>query len=363
LPIGCVSHPRAQNPLPGVFRVAVIPFNDKTGGAEGLDTLEFTKIFAVELQQVPSFEVVPVQEVVDLLNQQKIDTNQPELAYALARALHVQAIVVGDITEYQCYYPLRVGLHCEMYCMVTGQPQALVQDMPQEGAGGINLDNVPSYLRPVLAPFAGKHLKDPSKGKHGCHDGQCADCKAKGSACGKAGCKNAPAAGDKANAGAAGPGRPNGTAPPAASYTPSGMPRGGVAAGPPLPPPPPGAANIPDPGPAGPNGAVMNGRPQDMSAAIVNAPRPMPIVEPWVIRHSRVFDANNLGFVRKIRQYYFFEEDLRGGDWQGFVERTDDFNRFICDRMIYEMLEAAGGKWETLRGFSFPHPWEPWPWR
>jgi hypothetical protein len=65
--------------------------------------------------------------------------------------------------------------------------------------------------------------------------------------------------------------------------------------------------------------------------------------------------------MRKLRDYYFFNDDLRGGDWQGYVIRNEDFVRFACNQMIYEMLEAAGGDWKTLRGIRIAQPWIPYP--
>jgi hypothetical protein len=105
----------------------------------------------------------------------------------------------------------------------------------------------------------------------------------------------------------------------------------------------------------------LSGQIPDYQVAVRQAVDPIPIVEPWVIRHSRVFDSTNLGLSRKLKDYYFFNDDLRGGHWQGYVLRNEDFIRFSCNQMIYEMLDAAGGDWFTLRGVRLPSPWYPWP--
>lgn len=389
---GCVSHERAQNPLPGVFRVAVMPFNNKTAGDIGLDTIDFTKIFASELQKIPTFEVVPVQEVLEVLGPDRpIETNQPELAYALGRALHAQAVIVGDVTEYKPYYPLRVGLHVEMYAMVTGEPEAVIQGPPRSPTEG--LERFPGPLRALLAPFVAHR-----KGSH------CGHCAGKGHSyfrhwggkcphCGSTEPEvSSPSKGSgPASAQPSAPGQPPAVPSPnpdapskiqkvsATEWTLSQLPPGGISADE-LPPPPIGEGptgalpaesyplsptDMPQGGPTEPYPLPPwhSGMAMDYTVRVQDLARPRPVVEPWVIRHSRTFDANNLGLARKVRQYYFFKRDLRGGDWEGFVTRTDDFNRFVCDRMIYEMLEAAGGKWMVLKGLSFPHPWEPWPWR
>lgn len=401
---GCVSHERAQNPLPGVIRIAVIPFNDKTAGDEGLDEIYVTKLFAAELQKVPSYEVVPVQEVLEVLGPNNpFPTNQPELAYAMARALHAQAIIVGDITEYKPYYPLRLGLHCEMYAMVTGEPQAVVES-PRSERQPLEPDEIPAPLRPFLAPFLGK---DKHKGHHCKHCGHSMKKHAHepGEKCPQCGkdpgpLKPQPSPQQKPNGGSKPGPNPNGdpkSAPPSMGappeeptspvvrtayqvreFTPSTAPPEGVQAdaipGRPNSARGQGAASRGD-GPseeldeiaryraAGGDPSWGGGQAMDYSISVVDQRRPIAVVEPWVIRHSRMFDANNLGFARKIKQYYFFKRDLRGGDWDGYVNRVDDFVRFCSDRMIYEMLEAAGGRWKTLKGFVFPHPWDPWPWR
>lgn len=275
--LGCAHHPRVQNPFPGVFRVAVVPFGDKTTGDDGVDPMHITDLFVNELQKVPTFEVVPIQEVIDVLGSEKIETNQPALAYALARAVHAQAVIVGDVTEYNAYYPPVLGLHCEMYAMVTGQPEMIVEPDGSSRSG-------------VGIPFGNWLQKLLDKGK-GCDT--CADKSA-----GK-----------------------------------------------------------------GPTDQQIKQVQYEQPARPGPVQVATPVVEPWVIRHSRVFDGSNAGFVRKLQDYFFFRKDERGGEWVGYLDRVEDFHRFSCNRMIYEMLEASGGKWTPLVGIEFPMPWEPWPWR
>lgn len=388
---GCTAYPRAQNPFPGVFRIAVVPFNNKTAGDVGLDTLALTKNFASELQRVPTFEVVPVQEVAEVMGPFRLDTNQPAAAYALARALHCQAIIVGDVTEFDAYYPPRIGLHCELYAMVPGEPQVVAAEPP--------------YQRPAVNPRERGGLL--GKLDHLLHGGHrhCKECAAlakEGRKCSK--CQSAEATASstpKAVNGATNPStgeKPLIPSPQenidrkirpiaAQSYSSGDLPKDGVSVD------PNGGADpkAPIPSPEAPfevgpevvvdgfnrssvvkNGvappgqravAYQAGQANGYGISIVGLQHPQPVVEPWVVRHSRVFDMTNLGLVKKLRDYYFFHNDLRGGDWQGYTDRLDDFYRFTCNQMIYEMLLGAGGKWETLRGLKFPQPWQPWPWR
>lgn len=390
---GCASYPRAQNPLPGVYRVAVVDFADKSNGAAGLDSRRVTEIFASELQKIPTYEVVPVQEVREVLGPARIDTNQPQLAFELARAVHAQAIIVGSINEYSAHYPPRLALHCEMYAMVTGEPEAVVVSPP------IAVEPNRQPMADLLAPLGmlampverATSTVKTRREKHRC--GHCRGCKL-GKACDACGPWWARPfhrlKGIRYESSPLPPSSPHETpvdeevAVPEieeeqARYRPS---RGGiraVSAEEPLAPETMDAGHVDvpfdtdalppvvssgsygvAPGEEGLN-EYLRGDIADYRVSVRQPVDPIPVVEPWVIRHSRVFDGTNVGLTRKLRDYIFFADDIRGGDWKGYVLRNDDFIRFSCNQMIYEMLESAGGDWMTLRGLRLPKPWEPWP--
>ena len=443
LAAGCASQPRAQNPFPGVFRVAVVPFGDKTNGAEGLDTALITEQFASELQMVPTFEVVPVQEVVEVLGGTRIDGNQPEAAFAIARAVHAQAVVIGSVTEYDPYYPPMLGLHCEMYAMVTGEPELVVQTIlarpdPPDRPPGAYSDYVPRALRNWVPP-ALRTLVPQQPCKACPPDEANPEPKPKPeSSCLEKLARWVPKRRSRprrdhddeqaptespttdAESVASGPGRLE-----VWEFAPGSMPIEGVSAElafvdlrpvdsgtrkpasqrPSTEKAPSwrsaaGIANAQSQAPAAPRERrdkpnaqaaqpdsdaaaeaatdeeeirlvqadatvedVLEGRVPEYQLSTVRLPNPAPIVEPWVIRHSRIFDGSNLGLAYKLQDYFFFKKDLRGGEWVGYAERSRDFSRFACNRMIYEMLESAGGRWFTMRGVRFPKPWKPWPWR
>lgn len=399
---GCALQKRAQNPLPGVFRVAVIPFNDKTNGQPGIDTMRITEIFASELQKIPTYEVVSVQEVREAIGPWRVPTNQPELAFAVARAVHAQAVIVGDVTEYECYYPPRIGLHCEMYAMVTGEAEAVIHTLPPV---------------PVPAPpGSGLSLDHGGHIRHGKKGGKCGnDCVPpppklpEKPAC-DAGCgpvaeipkPNAPWIQGSARPRelAARQGQPKAKTPasaPAKEVDIAGSSdraksnsvlsnasaeeksaAAGAVADAKTRPAESGvqqaAYETSDPAVA--STGYINGELPPATAASVRADiipahqlssvrldTALPVVEPWVIRHSRIFDGLNGGYARKLNDYHFFNKDERGGEWWAYTHRMEDFNRFACNRMIYEMLKAAGGPWTSLRGVRIPQPWQPWPWR
>ena len=434
LGLGCTKLERAQNPLPGVFRVAVLPFNNKTSGAPGTNAYKMTLIFASELQKIPTFEVIPVQEAVEVLGPVSVPTNQPELAYAIARALHAQAVIVGDVTEYSAYYPPRVGLHCEMYAMVTGQPEAVVQEIPPEVIRG-PLEHgqfripVPIPALPLPGHRKGNH---PGKQWHRepcgpvCPDppvctkppGRCEPCDPCLMA--ESTCEPDDVPCDPRPALVSGLNRPRDLAClkecDSVGCHPHGIPRNDGRDTADTRPGPDSKACSDGAGGCRPatrqwadsrkpfgarhddersdaNGArgaggereewvreadlwedgvvPVTGTFDDAASGTVPAyqvqvarlANPLPVVEPWVIRHSRIFDGANKGLFTKLESYYFFRNDVRGGGVIGYQQRSDDFNRFACNRMIFEMLQAAGGQWSTLRGIELPKPWEPWPWR
>lgn len=379
--VGCASYPRAQNPFPGVFRVAVVDFSDKTNGAPGLSAERVTEIFASELQKVPTYEVVPVQEVREVLGPARIDTNQPQLAYELARAVHAQAIIVGSINEYSAHYPPRLALHCEMYAMVTGEPEAVVVSPP------IELEPNRRPLADALSPLAGlgapitRLKKERSGHHHPC--GKCKGCRL-GHRCdvcpparsswrgwlpwntsyedlsvapsesgdGEEPVPEEPASDDEQDSGI--------QQTSASEFTPTNDSQAvgeshedEVVVS--------SVGNEPAYDHEGDIKDYLAGDIPDYRVSVRSAIDPIPVVEPWVIRHSRVFDGTNVGLTRKLRDYHFFTEDLRGGEWQGYVHRNEDFVRFSCNQMIFEMLDAAGGNWITLRGLRIPQPWLPWP--
>lgn len=103
-----------RNPLTGVSRVAVAPFQNEAGG--DIDMLGFSETFASELVQFPGFTVVRPREVVERARAGgfTLPLTSDADAVKLAKALGVDAIVVGAITEYDPYYPPRVALAAQM---------------------------------------------------------------------------------------------------------------------------------------------------------------------------------------------------------------------------------------------------------
>jgi hypothetical protein len=60
--------------------------------------------------------------------------------------------------------------------------------------------------------------------------------------------------------------------------------------------------------------------------------------------YSRVFDGSDSDLVAELRDYVELNADQRGGDWEAYLQRSDDFIRFVCHQMIEEMLMLHGGE-------------------
>jgi hypothetical protein len=82
-------------------------------------------------------------------------------------------------------------------------------------------------------------------------------------------------------------------------------------------------------------------------------PSPLPQTEP-IMTHTRLFDGHDSEFTERLANYYYFRDDARFGDWQGYLQRSDDFVRFCCHLHITEMLAARGGAGESRVVFRWP---------
>lgn len=140
-----------DNPIPDVVKkVAVAPFFDLTGNGNLLSTdggytgLKVAEIFSSELVQFRGFEVVRPGEAARLIEREKIpwsapSADGPRQAVRLARALGVDALIVGAITEFDPYDRPRIGVAVQVYVARTPRP-------------GLDLDRLIKGGRPFPAP-------------------------------------------------------------------------------------------------------------------------------------------------------------------------------------------------------------------
>jgi hypothetical protein len=308
-----LDRPQLHNPFPQLRKVAVVPFFNQSGFPR-INGAEVANSYRHQLQQIRGFEVIPVGVVDQYLSRNPIPVNQMPDFQQLARDLGVDAVVVGSITDYDPYYPPKMGLAVRWYAANPGfHPIPPGYGLPW---GTAEEEYIPSDLRfeaefalateqmktqtPVPAAAAGAvpagpwaaggPLRTPLEPPHTAapnpmvaNDG--------------AGWNSSPA--DLAQSESLGP--------------PPGLP-----------------PDWPDP-----NGFVPD-RPQAQRP--ISQPQPGPIME--LIKQ---YDGSDSDFTAQLESYFAFRDDARFGGWQSYLERTDDFIKFCCYLHIAELLTARGG--------------------
>src|SRR5262245_699509 len=114
-----VYEPRFHNPFPQLSRVAVLPFYNQSTDPT-VNQTEFALAYASELQNIPGFEVMPVGVVEQTLAAHRVKIDGATDFQALARKLNVDAVVVGSVTDFNEYYPPRLGLAVSWYAANPG---------------------------------------------------------------------------------------------------------------------------------------------------------------------------------------------------------------------------------------------------
>ena len=114
-----VGHrPVIYNPFPQLHRVAVLPFFNQSNEPT-VDGYRVAEIYQAELQKIRGFQVMPVGVVEQYLIDQEVPLDQRTDFQELARALGVDVLVVGSVTDYDPYHPPRIGLAIDWYAANT----------------------------------------------------------------------------------------------------------------------------------------------------------------------------------------------------------------------------------------------------
>ena len=380
-----VAHqPQIHNPFPQLSRVAVLPFFNQSAEPT-VDGDQVALAYFNELQAIPGFEVVPVgvtakllqsikqnqtreqlfalgrelnvdpatmQDAHDALTSQGIvvgsgeyweglakaiqidparlvaafgkvqtllpPTDSPEYFQQLARAMDVDAVVVGSITEYTPYYPPRMGLSVRWYAANPsfhpipagyGLPWGTAEEefIPESLVFDAEFALAKEQLKTQTPPLPATAVTQAT-----------VSCAAAGEAL-----PPTPAAESNPYEH---PSDPSILSQPVQSS---------------LSPAPQLPADWPDP-----RGFV----PPPPRA---QRPQPRPQTEP-VLSHTRLYHGNDADFTKRLANYFYFRDDARFGDWQGYLQRTDDFVRFCCHLHITEMLAARGGAGKTRVVWRWP---------
>lgn len=102
------------NPVPGLTTVAVAPFFNQSH-ERAVDGRRFAFAYFAELQKIPGFRVVPVGVTEQVIIDNDLQMSSPQDALRLAQLLDVDAVVIGSITDYEPYYPPRIGIQVAWY--------------------------------------------------------------------------------------------------------------------------------------------------------------------------------------------------------------------------------------------------------
>lgn len=352
--IPVVEHePKFHNPFPQLSRVGVAPFFNQS--PEGtLDGRQVALAYFNELQTIPGFEVAPPGVIEMKAQQMGLPLSSSDNYRQIAKALGLDAIIVGTITDYSPYYPPRMALQVDWYAtnpgfhpIPTGYglpwgtpaeeeiPQSLVEatefELAREqlqtqtpdvgnapGQFGPNAqNNVPYNALSVLpAPAAAKRYPDTAR-----RDERQLDEPRKIQA--PAEQKNI--ASEKSNVK---PASAVQNAEAAESKNPLTLAQYHAAAAGQLP------ANWPDPS------GFVPAPPSAVRPPLRPSSRP-------VMTHTRTYNGHDSDFTSALENYYAFRDDARFNGWQAYLTRSDDFIRFCCHMHLTEMLTARGGASET----------------
>lgn len=126
---GCVVvQVGVTNPVEGISTVAVVPFFNLSQEPTA-DGRRVAAAYFAELQKVPGFQVLPVGVAEQAIRDHGLELSDPADALALARLLEVDAVVIGAVTDYDPYYPPRIGLQVAWY---SPKPVAFVPGVPTD---------------------------------------------------------------------------------------------------------------------------------------------------------------------------------------------------------------------------------------
>jgi hypothetical protein len=303
--------PRYHNPFPQLHRVAVLPFYNQSAEPT-VDGDAVAIAYYNELQDIPGFEVMPVGVARQLLLASGIEPRTGADFQRLARAMGVDAVLVGSVTEYSPYYPPRMGLAVDWYAANPGFHAI----PPGYGLpwGRAEEEYIPSPLvEQAEFALAREQLKTQTPEIATGLDDEAVPGGEVSHAARESATESARSLAARRSAGNAGAG-------------------GDVAMLP---------ADWPDP-----RGFVP-------PAPSVLRPEPRPQHEP-IITHTRIYHGQDAQVTELLENYYFFRDDARFGGWHGYLQRPGDYLRFCCHVHVTETLAARGGAGEGRVVYRWP---------
>jgi hypothetical protein len=332
-----VHQPTLHNPFPQISKVAVAPFFN--GSLEPtLDGRKVAEAYAAELAEVPGYVVIPVSQADTTIRALGLQLDKEKDCRKLAQLLEVDAVVVGDVTEYTPYYPPRLTMTVAWfaanpyfhpipagYGLPWGRPGE--KDIPGPLVFQAEMSLAKEQLKTQTPNYTKLPLDSPNadgtsgSAPHGApakpSDGNATpgshDVRTAAHESGEVTVNSTTAANSSRPA----------TSDEAAPKTLSPKEND-----PALPP------DWPDP-----HGFIP--RPP-CAHPVACGPSDEPVMQ-----HTRSFRGNDGEFTTALEDYYYTRDDARLGGWQDYLRRSDDFIRFCCRLHIWEMLTARGGAGET----------------
>lgn len=312
--------PTIHNPFPQLERVAVIPFVNLSTEPT-VNGRDVAIAYFDELQSIPGFDVAPVGVTEVAIRDYQIRLDNPAELRRLAKILEVDAVVYGVVTDFNEYYPPRMGLLVEWYAAnPCFHPIPVGYGLPW---GTPAEDDIPADLtlraefELAKAQMATQTPRDPSQ---------------------PGVLKPPPEAMQPLQSPQSS--EPVGEQPEAQEINYEAV--SGVAGSPAGMDPPAGfPPDWPDSRgflPEGPRKAPLQCQPSDKP----------------ILRHTRIFDGHNADFTAALDSYFFFQDDARFGGARSYMQRKSDFVRFCCRMHIAEMLTARGGAGESRVVWRWP---------
>ena len=288
--------PTFHNPFPQLSTVAIAPFFNYTNDPT-LDTIRFSEAYGTELQKIPGFTVVPVSLVQKQIELYKLKMDSPEDMQRLAQHLGVDAIVLGVITDYDSWYPPRLGLQTQWYAANPGfHPIPPGYGLPW---GTPDEQDIPGPVVLEAEMALAKAQLDTQV-----------------PACGEQSYKSPEPPTELVDEIAAGK----------AEMAAAGLPEDWPDARGFIPPPP-----------------------QQKAPTCWTSNKA-------VIEHTANYIGNDMEFTEALQSYYFFQDEARHGGWQSYLNRSDDFIRFCCYMHIAETLSTRGGVGEARTVWRWANP-------
>lgn len=329
-----MDKPQIYNPFPQLHKIAIVPFFNQSD-VPTVNGTDVANAYRHQLQQIRGFEVLPVGVVEQYLRQNPIAINSAPDFQLLAQQLGVDAVVVGSVTDFDPYYPPRMGLAVRWYaanpCLHpippgyglpwgTAEEEYIPEELRYEAEFALATEQLKTQT-PLPSQAYPDQETPMTPGVR-----QAAYQQEEGAGPNAASPANQPPGGIPAQAAGYPGSYPGNTA--------HGM-VAGLSAPSQLPP------DWPDP-----NGFIPD--PPQPTRPACN-PQKEPVME--LIKQ---FDGSDADFTARLESYFQFRDDARFGGWQSYLERKDDFISFCCYLHISELLAGRGGAGESRVVWRWP---------